>query len=273
MIKNNKTLILLFLYIVTINNYAQKNTVYFIPKQTINLYKEIGDTSKKIEHTVRAFEISSFITYKEYKLYLESIKKDSSMSFYKKQLPDLGILFKKEYQHYLTSTLYDEYPVVGISWESAMFFFKWKTLKDNKKDSITFVYRLPNCSEWIAANYYLKSYKIANDLNQNFSDWTINTFDESSYDFSEKDKYFAYDDLYFTRDKKESRVLTRKRVIGNSYLHQHENIYLFFYNYSAEGKRDLGFRYIKDYLDDSNYKEIIGEKLAKSILRQWGIIK
>lgn len=259
-------------FICSKNYWSQECKMYHIAKQKINLYHLVNNFKLSYIQEMKEFEISSFVTYGEYKKYLEHIKQDSSLHYYKQSLPNPISLPVEVRANYLNSTKYDLYPVIGVSWESTLNFLKWKTLIDNKTDSLKFIYRLPNCSEWIAANYYLETNKIPNDFNKYFSDWTLNTFDESSYDFTDHGKYFAYDYFYFGL-RNDAKVLKRKRIIGNSFLHQHQYIYMNFYHYSMEGVRDVGFRYVKDdYVRLNEPREGV-RTVAESVLNYWQLNK
>ena len=101
--------------------------VYIIPKQTFNPYKVLGlseddygigdETKKEIQNSklfIDSFEISRQVTFKQYRLYLESIKKDSSYNFYLSQLPDSGITSKENYTLYFNNKNYDDFSVAGI---------------------------------------------------------------------------------------------------------------------------------------------------------------
>jgi hypothetical protein len=244
--------------------------MHVIPTQVLNLYKLLGITTIDDMDTVQVFEISDFITYKEYKEYLASMKKDSSISFYKNQFPDTNIAFKKEvYVEYMNSSEYDNYPVLGISWDNAMNYCKWKTLKENK-DSIRFIYRLPDCSQWLSSLDYLTKQKIKNDFNQNYSDWLMDSKDESSYNFQDDfHRTFQFNYVYFHK-KTDPPALKRKFVIGDSYLYQKEKLvdYYDFSYYSYEGYRQIAFRIVKEYRQFfRDYHNKYG------ILKYWDIIK
>lgn len=246
--------------------------LFFIPTQTINLYKLLADNSKTTTQTIKAFQISGQVTFKEYKDYLTSVKKDSSEKFYLTQLPDTTIGSAEVYKKYISSADYDNFPVLGISWDNAMNFCKWKTRKENK-GSIQFIYRLPNCSEWLAAYSYLSENKIKNDFNKNYSDWLINSKDESVYDFANNisPKQFIYDWLYF-HTSKDPAVLKRKQVIGNSYLYQQEHILLYSFSfYANEGYRQISFRYVKETVSESPETYQNGKSIAKSLIEHWGL--
>jgi hypothetical protein len=241
-----------------------------IPMRVLNLYKLIGDTTNNYLDTVRNFEISDFITYKEYKVYLASMKKDSSTSFYKSQLPDTNIAFKKEvYEKYINSSEYDNYPVIGISWDNAMNYCKWKTLKENK-DSIKVYYRLPDCSEWLSAMDFMSNQKIKNDFNQNYSDWLMGSRDETTFIYNRKKyNYFPYDYCYIHR-KDDSPALKRKFVIGDSYLYQLGRLkdYANFSYHSYNGYRQVAFRIVKKnrMLSEYNHNN-------NGVFKYWGLEK
>lgn len=252
---------------------ADKSVQLFdIPPQTINLFKILGDNSKGKDQPIKGCQISGLVTYKEYKEYLSAIKKDSSKTYYQTQLPDSNIGSTEVRNKYINSSEYDDFPVLGISWDNAMNFCKWKTLKENK-DSIQFIYRLPNCSEWLAAYFYLSDNKIKNDFNKNYSDWLLNSKDESFYDFNNSTKdEFPFNYIYFHK-KNDPLVLKRKFVIGDSYLFQQDKLvnYYSFSFYSTEGYRQVSFRYIKESVNQSEKVYAKGKSLAVNILEYWGI--
>ncbi len=246
--------------------------LFDIPSQTINLFKILGDNSKGKDQTIKGCQISGLVTYKDYKEYLSAIKKDSSEAYYQTQLPDSNIGSTEVRNKYINSSEYNDFPVLGISWDNAMNFCKWKTLKENK-DSIQFIYRLPNCSEWLAAYFYLSENKIKNDFNKNYSDWLLNSKDESFYDFNNSMKdVFPFNYIYFHK-KNDPLVLKRKFVIGDSYLFQQDkllNYYSFSY-YSSEGYRQVSFRYIKEPINQSEKVYPKGKSFAVNILEYWGL--
>lgn len=236
-----------------------------IPQQTIDLYALIGVTSRSSVQTIRAFDISGQVSFKEYKIYLAALKKDSSEACYRSQLPDSTIGAPGIWQRYLTEAVYENYPVLGISWDNAMNFCRWKTIQDNK-EGLHFIYRLPSCSEWLAASAYAERHK-AGSFDLNYSDWLINTRDESDYNFLRDG--WPYDLLYF-HTAKDSPSLKRKWVIGDSYLYQQKNRLDKACNYYADkGYRHISFRCIKDSISPSAATSHKGKTLAKTILTFW----
>jgi len=233
-----------------------------IPARDIKAYQLLGDTGNMVFH-INHFEISSFVTYKEYKVYLEAIRKDSSASFYQSQLPDTAMCQKAAYTKYISGTEYDNYPVIGITWEAAMNYCRWMTLKE-KNNGNTYIYRLPKCSEWIDAYDYLKNSSEVNDMNQIYSDWLLNTMDESFFNFGYR--HFELDYFWWAK-KTDPNVLKRKVVIGNSYLTSLHNFkdYLGYSYYSFHGYRQVGFRYVKCKVE--------GDTITTNILKYWNINK
>lgn len=264
-----KNSIIVLLLCLSVQLYSQPgNTMHNIPEQTLKLYVLLGETTDTSSFLVPEFEISSFVTFAEYKKYLYAVRKDSSEAFYLSQLPDSALSTDVVvYTKYINSTEFDNDPVLGISWDNAMNYCKWKTMKDNPAGKTEFVYLLPSCSEWLAANDYLKTKKIKNDLNDKYSDWLINAFDEFVYTWGEDKHEFSYNDEYSHR-KSDSPVMKRKRIIGNSFLFRPEKLKTTqnMYHYSDKGCRYLAFRYIKITPScESAKKKMNGYK------KEWGL--
>ncbi len=252
------------------------NHLTTIPSQTLNLYKLLGENTNAHEHTVKSFQISEFVTFKEYKEYLNAIREDSSAAFYLCQLPDTNITTHDAYMKYVRSDEYDAYPVLGITWEAAMNFCKWKTLKDNK-DSITFIYRLPACSEWLAAYHYYSKNNIKNDMNDKYADWLLNEMTEGFIGFKCE---FSLDFIIYLHKKNDALVNKRKRVIGDSYMSQYDPLqstlfgkkeYPVFTSYyiATEGKRHIAFRYVKEKVNNSE-PGIPYNNISNDVLKYWG---
>jgi len=273
MIKNGFR-VLLFLFLIVMapfNLSAQNAQLHLIPDQTIDAYKLLGDSSNSYIETIVGFEISDLVSYKDYKQYLNAIKKDSSDLFYLSQLPDTNIGSKAIYDQYITGNVYDNFPVLGISWENAMNYCKWKTITENSKDSIVFIYRLPDCSEWLAVYTYYQKNNISNDFNKTYSDWLLNAKDESLYKFSD-DNIYPFDYIYFQK-KNDPPVLKRKFVIGDSFLYQQDKLinYYRFGFYSTQGYRQVAFRYVKEFIKTSKKPKLFNHTLAESLLEYWGL--
>ena len=205
--------------------------------------------------------ISEQISLGEYKDYLEATKKDSSSSFYRSQFPDSTITSPKNYITYITDKKYNVFPAVGITWEAAMNFCKWKTLNENKSGKINYIYRLPKISEWLDAYSYLENNKYESDFNKNYSDWTMNIYYEGSFT-NRADSSFAYDMYYLPKPKDHPRY-KRVRIIGDSYLFQRESLIQHsapFYTFN--GYRQVAFRIVKDYRQEK-------KTLADWVIKYW----
>jgi Sulfatase-modifying factor enzyme 1 len=247
------------------------DSVYVIPTQSLNLFQLIGDTVSDQQHEVRLFEISKQVTFREYKEYLKAIRKDSSDQYYRSQLPDSTIAKRADWEKYISDKMYDEYPVLGISWDNAMNYCKWKTLKENKK-ALRFIYRLPHSSEWLAAKHYLETNDLESDFSKNYSDWLLGTKDESL--LFERNGTFSkwpYNYMYLHKQD-DPMAMKRKLVIGDSYRYQPERqIDCFFSYYSTQGYRQIGFRLVKEMViweDD----EIINDNNTLKILDSWNLL-
>ena len=260
---------------------------YKIPKQTIYPHQIIGDTidfklgfitpattkRKDYKMDVDAFDVSSQITLGEYKIYLKDMKADSSGEFYLSQFPDSSILLKALYKEYMSTPSYDNYPIVGVSLDNALNFCKWKTLKDNKSDSLKFIYRLPITSEWLGAYDHLNKNKIKNDFNKNYSDWLLSSYEEASYDFSaNSDPIFALDIVFL--GKHSERVMKRHRFIGDSYFFQREGLSeAYGYGYADKGYKFVSFRIIKHRIDENTFHLDKRHAYTKDrlLLEYWGL--
>ncbi|MCW3072791.1 MAG: hypothetical protein JWO44_2681 [Bacteroidetes bacterium] len=267
--KHPSSLFLLFFCLtITGSPLRAQNRLHAIPAQTPDLSKLTGETAKPLKQQIHDFEISDLVTFREYKEYLSAIK-DSSMELYQKSLPDTGIAPKDVYLNYISNSEYDDFPVLGISWDNAMKFCKWKTQKENHGDSLSFIYRLPALSEWLSAYAYYEEKKTNGDFNKNYSDWLLNSKDESFYDFA--DSLQGYDWFYFHASDA-AQVMKRKLVIGNSYVYQQEKLmnYSFSY-YATEGYRQIAFRYVKEYVTQPQDKMHYKSTSAYAIIKYWGL--
>ena len=264
-----KTLVPSFLLICSgFSPIEDSNLLYDIPAQTINPKFLMDMPGESYEVKKEAFQISHFVTYKEYKEYLEVIKGDSSNSYYLSQLPDSNIGPEAVYREYITSDSYDELPVLGVSWDNAMNYLKWKTYKEKNSDGLQFIYRLPQGSEWLTAYNYLEKAKISHDFNDKYSDWMMGTVDESAYNFNQPLGWPL--DYVYLHKPTDPPALKRKLTLGDSYLFQRARFWDYRRGayYSYEGFRHIGFRYVIDTINSENDKT--GKKnLNYWILRMW----
>ncbi len=270
-------------YILSLITYsAFSQYLYKIPKQTIDPFKILGPRStefgysnskapKSVELDMDAFEISTLITFGPYKEYLNAIKKDSSNKFYLSQMPDTGMCLPENYKAYISGNSYDNFPVLGITWEAAMNYCRWITVSNNK-GSITFMCRLPSESEWLDAYNYLQTASVKNDLSQNYSDWLLNAHDEDWWDFGNSSNF----NYIYLAGKKEPNVLKRKDFIGDSYLFKYEHLadYEETFGYQDHGYRQVGFRVVKENVDTTGVMDEKGNhqtSIDLQILKSWGL--
>jgi hypothetical protein len=218
---------------------------YKIPAQNINLLEMTG-TDEIFMADIDEFQISEFITLAEYKAFLFSIKKDSSETYYLKMLPDSAIALTPEiYTEYLSKKKYEKYPVLGVKWDSAIEFCKWKSIENVNPSK--FYYSLPNTSEWLAAYTYLSKNGKENDFNKKYSDMTLSSFDESAYFYNNsKDRTLNRFNYSYYHHPDDPPAKKRKRIAGSSYVYEMNTFLLnTFYIYSYEGYRYVSFRIVK----------------------------
>jgi Sulfatase-modifying factor enzyme 1 len=251
---------------------------HFIPKQIIKPYEILGGNSSELfsfsntskvnnfQMEVDSFIISDQITFAKYNEYLEGIKKDSTYYFYLSQLPDSNITSPENYIKYVSGDKYKIFPVLGITWESAMNFCKWKTLKENHADKINFIYRLPKLTEWLDAYNYLESKKEDNDFNKNFSDWTMNFYAEG-YGFN-RDSNFIYEWAFYLPNVSSRPRDKRMIAIGDSYLFQREKLIQHFSTYyTFKGYRQIAFRIVKEFINGNEDSK----SLSRKVIQYWGL--
>lgn len=251
-----KQFLLSFFLLLTVCNLSAQ-TLKKVPTQKLPLFNMIDDyyyqatksniTADSISsYNIEGFEISNFVTYFEYKKYLFAIKRDSSTAYYHSQLPDSNISQDvKIYLEYLNTSKYDQYPVLGISWNNAMNYCTWKNRMENISDTAEGAYRLPNTSEWISAYFYFEKQNIKHDLNNKYTDWLLSAYSESAHEFGSDAIYFGLNYVYHATEN-DRPVYHRKRFIGNSYLYDQENLLeISGYGYDYTGYRHVGFRIVK----------------------------
>ncbi len=203
-------------------------------------------------HSVNAFpgpkaktpslELSCFITLREYREFLAMAKKDSSRAVWKALFPDSTMCLLQVYNRYMGNSAYDPYPVVGVSWRNALNYCRWRTINENKGDTIKFIYRLPTETEWLSAYDHFESIAGSTDMSFDYADWLLNSYDESAYDFT--DSLNNYEDYSYWARISEPFVMRRKKIAGSSFRFSRGDL-AHNYGYDTEGYRDVGFRMVK----------------------------
>ena len=271
--------------IINLTIFGQSNKSFVIPKQKIDVFEILGDTSlnfsidnikmtrsfkPSLQIEIESFEMSNQITLADYKEYLKSIEKDSSQRYYYSQLPDSSILPRILYNNYLSDKDFENYPVIGISWDNAMNYCRWKTFKENDSDSLVFIYRLPYLSEWLSAYQYFEKH-LDLKLTSEYADWLLNTKDSQPLDTDSID----FDYFYIDDNHNDIAVLLRKWVCGDNWFYSRNKLIdLFRYNnfYAFQGYNFVSFRYVKyeinlDTYKNDNHRHIY--PIEYWILKQW----
>lgn len=229
---------------------------YSIPAQQFKLEEYIGLTSSASASSIQAIELSAFVTYGEYTEYLRYLKTQKDLEGYKNALPDPAIAPDDVYKKYTSRGQFDAEPVVGISWQSAMAYCRWKTLAEKGSGKLKFIYRLPKASEWIATMHYLEGQKKDNDLNVTYADWLLNT--RNSFDASSE---LGPNVSFIAQQCAEPG----RYVMGHSFFAGHNKLadYLSDQYPAASGYKHVGFRLVKQAVDNSTD--------TKELLKFWGL--
>ncbi len=230
------------------------NKLQKIPSQDVDLCKFLDLENQSYNVTINEFEVSTFITFKEYKLFMAEMKNILPEIQYLSLLPDSNMINSSIYQKYINSSEYDNMPVVGISWDNAMKYCKWLTFKNNDKENIKYIFRLPTLPEYLTAYNHLMRSNTNIDFNKTFADWLLNANDNfTNYNYMEYgDKYFNY---YYFHQANDLQILKTKMVFGNNFIYKRnqikQNNELIYY--ANEGYKHIAFRIVKvDLLKSRN---------------------
>ena len=262
---------------------SAQNSFYLIPAQEFPLVlpNETGNYRPPYEEqtiivSIGAFQISHQVSLKEYKEFLYANRNSKN---YSELMPDSALYSSTSYKEYMQGNNYDDYPVVGVSWNNAMEFCKWKTLKANKGDSIEMIYRLPTRYEWLAAKNFLNSKIPDHDLDKCLADWTI-TLPKPPAPISDPD---LGPDYSFVDDDENSPLERRKIFMGKAGLFQQPKMSIVGKDiYANSVIPNISFRYILDYImaidtqkvkKDSYewryYDSMFGDDYK--VLKKWGL--
>jgi formylglycine-generating enzyme required for sulfatase activity len=219
-----------------------------IPKQNV-FYRFNAGTSNPNVVEIQKFKISKQITFGEYKEFLLAIKRDSTDTFYKKQIPKIIGQPQLTAAYNLTNE-YDQLPVIGVSFESACNYSNWYKNKYGKKGK---EYRLPTIMEWLSMYRYSQTKIKDSTISKSFlADWTINSYDKSMYEAS-SNKLIEHFNCYEPNDPID---LKRKCIIGHSFRYSVMDPMDMIWHpyYGNEGYVEVGFRIIEILEDDKFLK-------------------
>jgi len=214
-----KTTILLILgLVISISSFSQKhNDLTFVPRGSFSVQGAETPTTISVDN----FWMSNEITNKEFRQFFNQIKitpndsiewldfssiKNGKMSKPKIIKVAYSDIFEKlmnesawksifEKEDYFTNPKYDNYPVVGVTWEGARYYCIWRTKEETKKlegqdNVLQMDFRLPTQYEWEYALTFNDSKSIVDlkelhqidkgdknklgllNLNSNVSEWT-----------------------------------------------------------------------------------------------------
>ncbi len=256
---NLKTLVwAIFLIPGCIFAQREANGFFQIPPSTVSISTSVAEgldqqaeqnSSADRSASINGFEVGFQITFREYKRFLAAVRQDSGEAAYRNLLPDSTIGTTEQYHRYLLEAEYDDFPVVGISWENALRYCVWRSMQEISKPGTHYLYRLPTMLEWNAAFEVLKGVKNT-DFNQDYADWLMDAFYENSFMYAPAAVY-GYD--------KSDRLSHRRRFIGNSYFISFRDPASFrgLYQYASQGHPFLGFRCVREQTELDSQVELM----------------
>lgn len=210
---------------------APKNVIM---NGTYNVNYNIITTHKKTIE-IANIEISQPITLAQYKRFLETKEKEEQANF----RPDFRFMkstYSKDYSYptitwddYFHSGKFDNYPVLGVTWENAMNYCEWL----NKNSNGDYEYRLPIPKELLVYFQHFEKKQILTHR----SEWTI-----SSYEFLSILESYKYNATEI-----DPPVMKRKTII---YTKQNNNMIR--YNYQNCSDEFTSFRIVKALKDTSH---------------------
>lgn len=240
--------ILIFL-LVPFSSFSQLFNLYDIPASQIDINEILLYEHKFDLQNVPAFQASDQITVEQYGYYLKCIQYDSTENFFKSQIPNLNNLKVESLEEYFLDIERRNEPVMGVSMRQAINFCIWVNDIFHIKSKEDF-FRLPTAFEWVAIDQF--SEKLPFNPNHYLSDWTLSSYDESSY------AYLAADYVYISLPD-DPPSMKRKRIMGNNYKYSLSD-YSDQYNrycYEDSSYAYVGFRLVKVNGEISDQKDII----------------
>ena len=243
---------------------AQEPIRYNIPQTKLAVSEIVPDIKTDTIIEQHAFEATQLITLGEYKEFLTFLAQEydeNKAIFY---FPDSSICFAvADYTTYLTDTIYEKYPVLGVSWENAMSYCIWRSRKDDLIQQ-GFYYQLPDFTEYAAIR---KKDSLSPELNlirEDYSEWSMVTKDEAYLEIAVEIKFSLNFFNYIHIEKENDHpAFKRKVILGNNFHFKRKNLFFndFYSRYQNKGYHYVGFRMIKKEIpnetDSSIYSNIL----------------
>lgn len=227
---------------------AQEPIRYKIPTTKLAVSEIVPNIKTDTIIEQNAFEATQLITLGEYKEFLTFLAQEYDENKAISYLPDSSICFAVvDYTTYLSDTIYEKYPVLGVSWENAMSYCIWRSRKDDLMQQ-GFYYQLPDFTEYAAIR---KKDSLSPELNlirEDYSEWSMVSKDETLWEFAlirkSNLKFLNYIRLGEENDVPAAK---RKEILGNNFHFKRKNLFIndFRSYYQNKGYHYVGFRLIK----------------------------
>ena len=243
---------------------AQEPIRYKIPTTKLAVSEIVPDIKTDTIIEQNAFEATQLITLGEYKEFLTFLAQKYDDNKAISYFPDSSICFAvADYTAYLSDTIYEKYPVLGVSWENAMSYCIWCSQKDDIMQQ-GFYYQLPDFTEYAAIR---KKDSLSPELNlirEDYSEWSMVSKDESLLEFAVIRKFnLKFLNYIHLEEENGHPAMRRKEILGNNFHFKRKNLFFndFRSYYQNKGYHYVGFRMIKKEIpnetDSSIYSNIL----------------
>lgn len=236
---------------------AQEAKRFKIPITKIALSEIVPKIKRDTIVEQKSFEVTQFITlgaYKEFLTFLAQAYDENKAIPYS---PDSSIcLAFEDYTAYLTDTIYEKYPVLGVSWENAMSYCIWRSRQDGIVQQ-GFYYQLPNFTEYAAIRKMDSLKSELNLIHEDYSEWSMVSKDETLLEFAVRRKInISFLNYIYLGEEKDQPAMKRKEILGNNFHFKRKNVFIndFLSFHQFKGYHYVGFRMIKNEIpneDDS----------------------
>lgn len=231
------------MFVFGLNQWAFSQNFITVKNSKLRIKELYTGKKSNLKTKYPEFEISDLITVGEYNVFLEALFKDSGEIIYNKYLPQPNLNEKAVIDAFWSNTNFANEPAIGVSWESALAYCKWSEKMQGSASNYS--YRLPNVYEWTI--YASQSNELRLKNVGFYSEWTINTMDESlneNFSKSKKDPLNTYE---YKHNENDPQVLKRKIVLGSNFMEKFKfpiDAAVRGY-YANEGYRTIGFRILR----------------------------